>query len=196
MRGLATSALAALVVAAPDGARADGTDYHESVEPRPVPHWLTLPIEYGDAVTLHGEERGAVYRLSGALQPGVALERFTFHLPLELHYRNPGVQLAVGGRATWAFWHAFGGYVPVRLVAQGNYFPCANGLSALGGFMVGLGTLLHVAPLYGFDFDRKVHSLGIRIGFNAVGFVDPLAAIAHFVPQAPPPVFEHYEGVR
>jgi hypothetical protein len=171
-------------------ARADGTDYHEEVEPPRVPHWLTVPIEIGDAVTLAGEKRGALYRWSGGVQPGMAFERFSFHAPVELHYRNPGVDVAVGVRATWAFWHAVGGFVPVRLVAQASYFLREPGIALNVGPMVGLGTLVHLTPLYGFDFDRKVHSLGIRIGFNAVGFVDPVAAIAHFVPQAPPPVFE------
>jgi hypothetical protein len=124
------------------------------------------------------------------LEPGAVFQRFSLHLPIEVHYRNPGADVALGGRATFIFWRAFGGFVPLRLLAQGAYLVRGQGAAVGGGAMVGLGALLHLAALYDYDTDRNVHSLGIRIGFDLLSVPDPVAAITHFVPQAPPPELE------
>lgn len=165
------------------GARADGQDYHERVEAPVTPPWLVLPFEYGDAAAWAKGRTGPVYRFSAALLPGVVVDRFSLHFSLQALYRNPGWDVATGGRASYLLGTLSGGFLPVRVLAEGSYLPVAGGASFAGGGAVGLGSLLQVAALYGYDTDLETHFVSVRLGIDLVALGDPIAAVTRHVPQ-------------
>jgi hypothetical protein len=195
-RALAAWLVGALLVMGTFGAapaRADGRDFRESVEPPLIPRWLSLPLESGHAAAWVEGRPGPVFRWAASLAPGVYLfdSRLGLQLPVQYHYRNPGHDLGLGLRATFLV-HAFaGGFVPLRLAAESAYLVRGQGFSLAGGFMVGLGSLVHVLALGGKDTDRDVPFVGLRVGLDLLALGDPVAAITRHVPQAdlatPPP---------
>jgi hypothetical protein len=183
VHSLAPAALAAACVAWPGTALADGQDYHEAVDPPTIPRCLTLPLEIGDATAWVRDRTGPVYRASATLLPGVLLGPVSLHLPLELQYRNPGWDFALGGRLTFLVAPLFAGFVPLRVVAAPSYLVRGKGAHLAGGLMGGLGELLYVTALYAYETDREVHSASVRFGINLLAFADPVGAITHYVPQ-------------
>jgi hypothetical protein len=182
LRCVCAISLSLLVASTSRSTRADGRDYHEEVVARGPPTGLTIPLQLGHAAAWVPERTGPVYKLGLSVLPGVRiLDLFQLHVALEGFYRNPGWDAGTGLRVTGLLWRAQGGLVPVHAVAEGTYLWRGGGLRALGGLMLGLGTLASVNFLFGRETDRHEYVANIGIAVDILGFWDPAAAIMHYV---------------
>lgn len=147
-----------------------------------LPEWMTLPFEFGHAAAWVPERTGPVYRTTASLLPGAFLGPLTLHVPLQVHYRNPGWDMAFGARATLLVAPLAGGFVPVRAMLEATYLALGGGGYLDGGLMFGLGSLAQLVLVAGRDTERDVWFLGLRLGVDVLALWDPVAAIVRFVP--------------
>ncbi|HYP89827.1 MAG TPA: hypothetical protein VEQ59_16780 [Polyangiaceae bacterium] len=171
-------------------ARADGVDYHESVPPPPVARGFTVPFELGNAAAWTKGRRGPAYQFRVGLLPGLVVrDRLSLHLVLQGVYRNPRWDVGVGVRPVFQLTSILNGVVPISVLGEGSYLPITRGGYAGGGLMLGLGRLMYLAVLGGYEVDRHTTFVGVRIGSDLLAWGDPVGAVIHDVPQtgAPPP---------
>jgi hypothetical protein len=165
-------------------ALADGQDYHEKVELRTPPPWLTLPFESGHAAAWVPERIGPVYKWNLSLLPGVRLgDLATVQGVAQWNYRNPDGDFGFGGRATVLLGRAFGGFVPTHLVLEGTHFTASRGGRLAVGPEFGLGRLIYLIGYFGWETDRREYIANFGVGADLMGFWDPVGAITHYVPQ-------------
>lgn len=163
---------------------ADGMDYHESVRVPPTPAWLTLPVEYGHGAAWTRHADGPAYRFTGSVLPGLVAGPWTFHLALQVVYRNPEWDMGIGGRITLRVLRLASGILPARLLVEASHHPIHPGGYVAGGGALGLGSLLQLAALYGHDTDRPSQFFAVRIGVDILSLWDPVGAIIRDVPES------------
>jgi hypothetical protein len=169
-------------------AHADGLDSHESVAPPRSTPW-TLPLELGNAAAWTRARRGPVYQFRAGILPGwVPCECFTLHAVGQVVYRNPGWDMGIGGRPVFKLF-SLNAFAPVSVLAEASWLPLTKGGYVTAGLMVGLGRLLYVAGLGGYETDRRTYFVGLRLGTDLLAWGDPVSAVTRDVPQtgAPPP---------
>lgn len=174
--------LALLVVSLSRPARADGRDYHEEVEVRGPPKWLTLPVQVGHAAAWVPEQAGPIYKLGVSVLPGVrVLDRLEAHLVLEGLYRNPGWDVDTGVRLAFLMARCQTGLLPLNWVLEGSRLWKGDGWRLMTGPMLGLGTLASVNFLFGRETDRGEYVANMGIAIDVLSFWDPAAAVMHYV---------------
>jgi len=170
-------------------ARAEESAYHESVRVPPHARWVTVPLEIGHSALWEPNRTGPLYGLDIAFLPGLiaqehrVLEHWGFHLGGELHYRNPEWDLGPAARVDYLLATPAGGFVPLRILAGANWLARANALRFEGGFGAGLGKLLTLSLTGGYETDREAKFFHLALGVDLIELSDPIAGIAHYVPQ-------------
>jgi len=184
-RALRVAVLLALLVV-PSWAYAEPTPYHEHVpEPLHVRGW-TIPVELGQSAAWRKTSTGPRYESDLALLPGYRFQdRFSLHLGGVFAYRNPRWDGGPLARFDCLLTPAFGGFVPLRLLADGAYLFDAKGWRLESGLGVGLGTLLSVAVFGGYDTQRKAGFMHMVLAVDLLELSDPAAGITHYAPKEP-----------
>jgi len=183
-RAFAASIASIASIAPSRSAHAEESTYHEAVHVPPHPRWVTVPLEIGHSTLWLPNRGGPLYGFDVAFLPGlIAKERWGFHLGGELHYRNPHWDVGPGARVDYLVAMPAGGFVPLRVLAGTNWLARANALRLEGGFAAGLGKLLTLSLTAGYETDREVKFLHLALGVDLIELSDPIAGIAHYVPQ-------------
>lgn len=165
-------------------AAAEASEFHESVSVPPRTTWVTAPLEFGHSAAWSQRRSGPLYEFNAAFLPGVFLgEAFSMQASLELHYRNPDWDSGLGVRFGYGFKPVAGGFIPIRVLAGASYLPRSSAERLEGGLSIGLGKLLYVAGLGGYETDRHVGFMSLALGLDVSEISDPVAGITHFTPQ-------------
>jgi hypothetical protein len=164
-------------------ARADGLESREISRVPFDPGKFTIPFELGSSAAWLQRGQGPVYRFSAGVLPGALLwECVGLHGLAQFQYRNPGVDVALGGRVSMIVASLAGGLLPLRAAAESAYFVRGKGVYYAGGFGISFGNLLYLMPFVGYDQERNARFATVRIGFELMSLGDPVGAITRFVP--------------
>ncbi|HTA88139.1 MAG TPA: hypothetical protein VK745_01135 [Polyangiaceae bacterium] len=168
-------------------ASAEASIYHESVPTPPHVSDFTLPLEWGDSAVWGRGRPGPLYEFEAGLLPGFLLwDTLGLHAKVEYHYRNPGSDIGLGGRASCVVVPAVAGFVPVTVFTGWSYLPHANTSEFEAGASFGLGKLFYLALSGGYEADRRSGVYHMAFGIDLNELSDPIGSITHFVPEKVP----------
>jgi hypothetical protein len=164
-------------------AAAEDSIYHEAVIAPPHVRELTVPLEFGHSAAWSHSRTGPAYEAEVAAFPGVLLfDRLGLHAAAEFHYRNPDLDLGLGGRISFIITPLLGA-LPVGVFAGASYLTWSNAAQLEAGGSFGLGRLAYVSLSVGYESDRQVYFGHLALGVDLCELGDPIAAIVHFVPE-------------
>jgi len=160
----------------------DGAGFHReaeqhAAEPGVAPSvQFRIPIELGQGFKWKPGEPLREYTWSGGAVPTLRLGRLDFGFNVSAVYRNPSWDAALGPRISKVVAVPFE-MLALKVGVEGDYLPAARSFRASLVGTAGLGELIFVRAVVGWDVDQEAGYFLFGVGFEPMGFADPVGAM-------------------
>jgi len=182
---LAVATFALSISASADPLPRDGAGFHreaerEAAQPGVQPSLeFGLPVELGQGFKWKPGDAIREYTWSGGVVPTFRWGRVDLGFDVSAVYRNPDWDAALGPRLSAVIAAPYE-LLAIKIGVEGDYLPSARSGRTSLVVTAGLGTLVFVRAVGGFDFDQKASYFLFGLGFDPLALGDPVGSILRY----------------